>query len=36
VRDRLRADGVDGTFGGVNRFTSLADVVDAFQQSKPT
>jgi MFS superfamily sulfate permease-like transporter len=36
VRDRLRADGVDGKFGGVNRFTSLADVVDAFQQGKPT
>lgn len=28
VRDRLRAEGVDEKLGGVNRFTSVADVVD--------
>ena len=32
VRDRLRADGLDSKLGGVNRFSSVADVVDAFQQ----
>ena len=29
VRDRLRAEGVDGALGGVNRFTTVADAVVA-------
>jgi len=31
VRDRLRNEGVDSKLGGVNRFTTVADVVDNFQ-----
>ena len=31
VRDRLRAEGVDAQLGGINRFTTVADVVEAFQ-----
>jgi MFS superfamily sulfate permease-like transporter len=34
VRDRLRNEGVDSKLGGVNRFTTVADVVDSF--SNPT
>jgi high affinity sulfate transporter 1 len=30
VRDRLRHEGIDGKLGGVNRFTSVADVIDHF------
>jgi hypothetical protein len=30
VRDRLRREGVDSKLGGVNRFTSVADVIDHF------
>src|SRR5437773_7941850 len=30
VRDRLRHVGVDGKLGGINRFTSVADVIDYF------
>ena len=30
VRDRLRHEGVDGKLGGINRFTSVADVLDHF------
>jgi high affinity sulfate transporter 1 len=33
VRDRLRAEGVEARLGGVNRFTTVADTVEAFQQS---
>ncbi len=33
VRDRLRAEGVDDKLGGVNRFTSVADVVSDATQS---
>lgn len=29
VRDRLRAEGVDGALGGINRFTTVAEAVDA-------
>ena len=29
VRDRLRAEGVDARLGGVNRFSTVADAVDA-------
>ena len=32
VRDRLRHEGVDSKLGGVNRFTTVADVIDHFQQ----
>lgn len=31
VRDRLRDEGVDGKLGGINRFTTVADVVDNSQ-----
>lgn len=31
VRDLLRAQGVDEKVGGINRFASVADVVDDFQ-----
>src|SRR6266480_1926757 len=30
VRDRLRHEGVDSKLGGINRFTSVADVIDSF------
>jgi SulP family sulfate permease len=30
VRDRLRREGVDGKFGGVNRFATVAEVIDHF------
>jgi len=30
VRDRLRKEGVDNKLGGVNRFTTVADVIDHF------
>lgn len=30
VRDRLRHEGVDAKLGGINRFTSVADVIDDF------
>jgi MFS superfamily sulfate permease-like transporter len=33
VRDRLRDDGVDETLGGINRFTSVADAVEAYQEN---
>jgi sulfate permease, SulP family len=32
VRDRLRNEGVDGKLGRVNRFTTVADVIDHFQK----
>lgn len=35
VRDRLRAEGVDAQLGAINRFTSVADVVESFQTSAP-
>jgi len=31
VRDRLRAAGVDAKLGGINRFNSIADVLDSEQ-----
>ena len=31
VRDRLRKEGVDTKLGGVNRWASVADAVEAFQ-----
>jgi hypothetical protein len=37
VRDRLRHEGVDGKLGGVNRFTTVADVIDHFLgESEPS
>jgi len=33
VRDRLRNEGVDDKLGGINRFTSVADAIEAFQKS---
>jgi len=30
VRDRLRREGVDSKLGGVDRFTTVADVIDHF------
>ena len=32
VRDMLRGQALDVTLGGINRFTSIADVVDDFQR----
>jgi high affinity sulfate transporter 1 len=32
VRDRLRNEGVEEKLGGINRFTSVADALDAFQK----
>ena len=34
VRDRLRREGIDGRLGGVNRFTTVADVIDHFQRER--
>jgi SulP family sulfate permease len=36
VRDRLRNEGVEEKLGGINRFTSVADAVEAFQKQTPT
>jgi hypothetical protein len=30
VRDRLRRERVDGKLGGIDRFTTVADVIDHF------
>jgi SulP family sulfate permease len=35
VRDRLRRAGVEERLGGINRFTSVADAVEAFQKEPP-
>jgi hypothetical protein len=32
TRDLLRADGLDRKLGGIDRFTSLADVIEGFQR----
>jgi hypothetical protein len=32
VRKRLRSEGVDACLGGIDRFTSVADALDAFQE----
>jgi SulP family sulfate permease len=34
VRDRLRHEGVDNKLGGVNRFTTVADMIDHFQRER--
>jgi MFS superfamily sulfate permease-like transporter len=35
VRDRLRREGVDAKLGAINRFGSVADAVDHFQETGP-
>ena len=32
VRERLRNEGVDVRLGGIDRFTSVADALEAFQE----
>ena len=34
VRDRLRHEGVDSKLGGVNRFATVADVIDNFHRER--
>jgi hypothetical protein len=34
VRERLRHEHVDGKLGGINRFTTVADVIDHFQRER--
>ena len=34
VRDRLRHEGLDSKLGGVNRFATVADVIDSFQRER--
>src|SRR5205823_14695639 len=34
VRDRLRAEGIEEHISQVNRFTSVADAVEAFQNNR--
>jgi hypothetical protein len=36
VRERLRGEGVNDKLGGINRFTSVADAVEAFQKQTMT
>ncbi len=36
VRDRLRREGVDSRLGGVDRFTTVADVIEHFLSDSPT
>jgi sulfate permease, SulP family len=33
VRERLRREGLDDKLGGIDRYTSVADVVDSFQKN---
>jgi MFS superfamily sulfate permease-like transporter len=34
VRDRLRKDGVDAKLGGISRWVSVADAVEAFESAE--
>jgi hypothetical protein len=34
VRDRLRAEGLDEKLGGINRFQTVAQVIDDFERKK--
>jgi MFS superfamily sulfate permease-like transporter len=36
VRDRLRHEGIDSKLGGVDRFTTVADVTDHFLSTNNT
>jgi SulP family sulfate permease len=33
VRERFRGEGLDQKLGGIDRFTSVADAVEAFQKA---
>ena len=33
VRERFRREGLDARLGGIDRFTSVADVVDSLQKA---
>jgi MFS superfamily sulfate permease-like transporter len=35
VRKRLRGEGVDARLGGIDRFTSVADALEAFKEKTP-
>ena len=34
VRERLRGEGLDQRLGGIDRFTSVADLVDSMQKAR--
>src|SRR5262249_13004119 len=34
VRDRLRHEGLDAKLGGIDRFTTIADVIEHFQRER--
>jgi hypothetical protein len=36
VRERLRSEGVEARLGGIDRFTTVADAVEAFQKQAMT
>ena len=36
VRERLRSEGVNDKLGGIDRFTTVADAVEAFQKQTAT
>jgi MFS superfamily sulfate permease-like transporter len=36
VRERLRSEGVEARLGGIDRFTTVADAVEAFQNQAMT
>jgi hypothetical protein len=36
VRERLRSEGVNDKLGGINRFTTVADSVEAFRKQPVT
>jgi hypothetical protein len=36
VRERLRGEGVETRLGGIDRFTTVADAVEAFQKQTMT
>ena len=34
VRERLRSEGVDAKLGGIDRFTTVAEAVEGFQENQ--
>jgi hypothetical protein len=36
VRERLRSEGVEDKLGGINRVTSVADVVEEMERQSTT
>ncbi len=36
VRERLRSEGVEDQLGGIDRFTTVADAIEAFQKQTVT